>query len=79
MPPKAEFWDPYIKLPYSLRNTAELFEGELAWCARTLPAPSTSELIGMMDRIPESFYDLLPSTSSEADSRSSSTRSSHPS
>lgn len=78
-PPETKFYDPRVALPYGPRNAIELFKRELAQCARSLLAPAAFEFMGMVDRCPESFYDLLPSIPDATDSESSSVGSSHPS
>jgi hypothetical protein len=61
-----------------MRDTAMLFEQELARRNCHISAPSLPRFVGMVEWDPESIYDLLPSTLGDMDSESSSEGSYHP-
>jgi hypothetical protein len=70
MPLEAEFWDPYIALPFGMRDATTLFEQEWARRDCCLMMPNLSGFVGMMEWDPESIYDLLESTPGDKDSKS---------
>jgi hypothetical protein len=72
MPLEAEFYDPCTALPSGMREAATLFEWELTRRNCRSMAPNLSGFVGMMEQVPESVYDLLPSTPGETDFKSDS-------
>jgi hypothetical protein len=76
MPPEAKIWNPSTALPSEMRDAITLFERELARRnGHTMTC--SSRFVGMMERHPESIYDLLLMTPRNTDSESNSKRSYH--
>ena len=61
-PPEAEFWNPSTPLPFEMRIVIAIFERELARCNGRTMTSSSPGFMGMMERDPESLYDLLLAT-----------------
>jgi hypothetical protein len=61
-----------------MRDAIKHFERELAKCNGPATTPSPSGFVGMMERDPESIYDLLSMTLGNMDSKSDSEGSCHP-
>ena len=78
MPLEAKFWDPYTMLPSGMKDAIALFEQELARRNNPTMTPSPSRFVGMMERHPESVYDILSMTLGNTDSESDSKGSCHP-
>jgi hypothetical protein len=72
LPPEAEFWNPNTMLPSKMRDEITLFERELDRCNGHMMTLVSSRFVGMMERDPESIYDLLSMTPKDIDFESDS-------
>jgi hypothetical protein len=72
LPPEAEFWNPSTPLPFEMREAIALFKRELARRSGCTATPDSPGFMEMMERDPESLYDLLLATPKNTDSESDS-------
>jgi hypothetical protein len=72
LPLEAEFWNPSTMLPFEMRDEITLFEQELDKCNGHTMTPVSSRFLGMMERDPESIYDLLSMTPEDTNFESNS-------
>jgi hypothetical protein len=68
--PEAKFWNPSTPLPSKMRDVIALFEQELARRNSRTMTLDSPRFMGMMERDPESLYDLLLATPKNTDSES---------
>jgi hypothetical protein len=78
LPLEAKFWNLSIALPSKMRNAIALFKRELTRRNGRSTMLEFSGFVGMMERDPESIYDLLLVTPENTDSEFDSEGSYHP-